>query len=92
MRHASEIERGVATLARSPNGGLIVTPAGLAYRHRDLTVALAARHSLPAIYFEASFAAAGGLISYGPDFLDQYRQAAGYVDRILKGENPGNLT
>jgi ABC-type uncharacterized transport system substrate-binding protein len=91
LRDASEIERGVAAFARSPNGGLIVTPAGLAYRHRDLIFAFAARHSLPAVYFERSFVAAGGLISYGPDFHDQYRQAASYVNRILKGERPADL-
>ena len=91
MRDAGEIERAVAAFARSPNGGLIVTGSPAARLHRDLIVTLAARHKLPAVYFERSFVAAGGLISYGPDFIDQYRQAAGYVDRILKGEKPADL-
>jgi putative ABC transport system substrate-binding protein len=91
MSDAGEIERAVAALARSPNGGLIITPSGPAFVHRDLIVALAARHKLPAVYFERFFVAAGGLISYGPDRIDQYRQAAGYVDRILKGEKPADL-
>ena len=88
---AGEIERAIAAFARSPNGGLIVTPGGGATLHRDLIITLAARHKLPAVYFERFFVAAGGLISYGPDFVDQYRQAAGYVDRILKGEKPADL-
>jgi putative ABC transport system substrate-binding protein len=91
VRDAGEIERAVAAFARSSNGGLIVTPSGPANVHRNLIVALAARHKLPAVYFERSFVAAGGLISYGPDYLDQYRRAAGYVDRILKGEKPADL-
>jgi putative tryptophan/tyrosine transport system substrate-binding protein len=91
MRDAGEIERAVAVFARSANGGLIVTGSGPAFDHRDLIFTLAARHKLPAVYFERSFVAAGGLISYGADFVDQYRQAAGYVDRILKGEKPGDL-
>ena len=91
MRDAGEIERAVAAFARSPNGGLIVTASGLAQLHRDLIIALAARHKLPAVYYERFFVAAGGLISYGPDFVDQYRRAAGYVDRILKGEKPADL-
>ena len=91
VRDAGEIERAVAAFARSPNGGLIVTPSGLASVHRDLIVTLAARHKLPAVYFERYFVAAGGLISYGPDIVDQYRRAAGYVDRILKGEKPADL-
>jgi putative tryptophan/tyrosine transport system substrate-binding protein len=92
MREAGEIESAVASLARSPNGGLVVTTAGGAAEvHRDLIVTLATRHKLPAVYGERAFVAAGGLISYGPDFVDQYRQAAGYVDRILKGEKPANL-
>ncbi len=88
---AAEIERAVAAFARSPNGGLIVTAGPSANRHRDLIVTLAARHKLPAVYSERSFVAAGGLISYGTDYIDQYRQAAGYVDRILKGEKPADL-
>ena len=91
MRDAGEIERAIAAFARSPNGGLILTPGGAAALHRDLIVTLAARHKLPAVYNERSFIAAGGLISYGPDFVDMYRQAAGYVDRILKGEKPADL-
>ena len=91
VRDAGEIERAVAAFARSPNGGLIVTASALAALHRDLIITLAARHKLPAVYFERFFVAAGGLISYGPDFVDQYRRAAGYVDRILKGEKPADL-
>ena len=91
MRDAGEIERAVAAFARDSNGGLIVTGSGFAVVHRDLIVALAARHKLPAVYYERLFVTAGGLISYGPDYLEQYRQAAGYVDRILKGEKPGDL-
>jgi putative ABC transport system substrate-binding protein len=85
MRDAGEIERAVAAFARAPNDGLIVTAGPAATRHRGLIVTLAARHKLPAIYPFRFFVAAGGLISYGPDFIDQYRLAAGYVDRILKG-------
>jgi len=88
---AGEIERAIATFARSSNGGLIVTSNGFPELHRDLIITLAARHKLPAVYYERFFVAAGGLISYGPDFVDQYRQAAGYVDRILKGEKPADL-
>jgi putative ABC transport system substrate-binding protein len=91
MRDAPEIERAVAAFARAPNGGLIVTASPLAQRHRDLIVTLAAQHKLPAVYFDRVFVAAGGLISYGPDFVDQFRQAAGYVNRILKGEKPADL-
>jgi len=91
VRDPIAIERAVVSFASSPNGGLIVTAGPLAAIHRDLIIALAAREKLPAIYFERVFAAAGGLISYGPSFDDAGRQAAGYVDRILKGEKPGNL-
>jgi putative ABC transport system substrate-binding protein len=91
MRDAGEIERAVAAFARSPNGGLIVTGSAAAILHRDLIVGLAARHKLPAVYYEHLYVTAGGLISYGPDFADQYRRAAGYVDRILKGEKPADL-
>ena len=91
MRDAGEIERAVAAFARSSNGGLIVTAGAAAQLHRDLIVTLAARHKLPAVYSERFFVAAGGLISYGPDHVDQYRRAAGYVDRILKGEKPADL-
>jgi putative ABC transport system substrate-binding protein len=91
VRDADEIERAVTAFARSSNSGLIVTANALATRHRDLIIALAARHKLPAVYSARYFAAAGGLISYGPDFVEQYRQAAGYVDRILKGEKPAEM-
>jgi putative ABC transport system substrate-binding protein len=90
MRDAGEIERGIATFARAPNGGLIVT-TGTSLVHRDLIITLAARHKLPAVYFERLWVAAGGLVSYGPDRTDMYRRAAGYVDRILKGEKPADL-
>ena len=91
VRDAGEIERAVAAFARTPNGGLIVTPSGLAIGYRELIIALAARHKLPAVYAERTWVAAGGLISYGTDQVDQYRRAAGYVDRILKGEKPADL-
>jgi putative ABC transport system substrate-binding protein len=90
-RDADEIERAVAAFARSANGGLIVTASGLAIVHRQLIIALAARHKLPTIYFQRFFVDAGGLISYGADPIDPHRQAAGYVDRILKGEKPADL-
>ena len=91
VRDAREIERAVAAFARSPNGGLIVTASPVASRYRDLIVTLAARHKLPAVYSARFFVTDGGLISYGPDLIDQYRRAAGYVDRILKGEKPADL-
>jgi putative ABC transport system substrate-binding protein len=91
VRDAGEIERAVTAFARSSNGGLIVTASALATRHRDLIIALAARHRLPAVYSYRYMVAAGGLASYGPDSIDQYRRAAGYVDRILKGEKPADL-
>ena len=91
VRDAGEIERAVTAFARSGNGGLIVTASALATRHRDLIITLAARHRLPAVYASRYFVTAGGLISYGPDLIDQYRRAAGYVDRILKGEKPADL-
>jgi putative tryptophan/tyrosine transport system substrate-binding protein len=91
VRDAPEMERAVAAFARSSNGGLIVTASARALVHRDLIVTLAARHKLPAVYYTRFFAAAGGLISYGADQLDQHRRAAGYVDRILKGEKPADL-
>jgi ABC-type uncharacterized transport system substrate-binding protein len=90
-RTASEFESAVAAFARSVNGGLIVTGSGLAIVHRELIIALAARHKLPAVYFARSFVAHGGLISYGADAFDPHRRAAGYVDRILKGEKPADL-
>jgi putative ABC transport system substrate-binding protein len=88
---AAEIEREVAAFAQSPNGGLILTASALSAVHRDLIITLAARHKLPAVYQERNYVAAGGLISYGPNFVDQFRRAAGYVDRILKGAKPGDL-
>jgi putative tryptophan/tyrosine transport system substrate-binding protein len=88
---AGEIERAIAAFARSPNGGLIVTGSALAGSHRDLIIGLAARHKLPAVYFERFFVSASGLISYGADLVDQFRRAAAYVDRILKGEKPADL-
>ncbi len=91
MRDAAEIEHAVAAFARSPNGGLIMSASPRAIVHRSLIIAQSAQHKLPAVYFDRLFARAGGLISYGPDIVDQYRRAAGYVDRILKGENPANL-
>ncbi len=91
MTDAGEIERAVAAFARSPNGGLIVTGGALTILHRDLIVALAARHKLPAVYYERYYVAAGGLISYGVDTVDQFRRAPTYVDRILKGEKPTDL-
>ena len=91
MRDATEIERAVAALARSANGGLILTAGPLSEVHRDLVIALAARHKLPAVYEEHHFVAGGRLISYGPNFIDQFRSAAGYVNRILKGEKPADL-
>jgi ABC-type uncharacterized transport system substrate-binding protein len=91
MREAGAIERSVETFARAPNGGLIVTAVAAAVRHRDLIITLAARHKLPAVYYERFFVAAGGLVSYGPDRIDMYQRAAGYVDRILKGEKPADL-
>jgi putative ABC transport system substrate-binding protein len=88
---AGEIERGIAAFARAGAGGLIVTATALANVHRDLIVGLAARHKLPAIYYERSFVERGGLISYGTNLLEQYRLAAGYVDRVLKGEKPAAM-
>jgi putative tryptophan/tyrosine transport system substrate-binding protein len=91
VRDAGEIERVVTAFARSSNGGLIVTGSALATVHRELITTLAARYRLPAVYPQRSFVTVGGLISYGPDSIDPYRQAAGYVDRILKGEKPAEL-
>jgi len=91
LRDAGEIERAISAFARSQNGGLIVTTSALSTVHRDLIIALAARHKLPAVYFQRFFVTAGGLISYGANFIDQYRRAASYVDRILKGEQPADL-
>ena len=91
MRDAGEIERAMTSFARSPNGGLIVTGSAPAAIHRNLIVKLATSHRLPAVYYGRFFATAGGLISYGPDLVDQHQRAAGYVDRILKGEKPADL-
>jgi putative ABC transport system substrate-binding protein len=91
VHDAGEIERAVGTFAGSPNGGLILTGSALAIMHRDLIIALAARYRLPAVYYERYFAVAGGLVSYGSDSVEQFRLAAGYVDRILKGEKPAEL-
>jgi putative ABC transport system substrate-binding protein len=91
VRDAGEIERVVASFTRLPDSGLIVTGSPLAYVHREPTIALAARHRLPAVYSDRVYVADGGLISYGPDRVGQFRLAAGYVDRILKGEKPADL-
>jgi putative tryptophan/tyrosine transport system substrate-binding protein len=88
---AAETERNIAAFASAPNGGLIVTAGGLAEVHRRLIVTLAARYKLPAVYTQHAFVAVGGLVSYGVDFVDQYRRAAAYVDRILKGEKPADM-
>jgi len=91
MRNVPEIERAFGVIARAPGGGVIVMGSAAAQVHRQLLVTLAAEHRLPTIYYERSFVAAGGLASYGPDYVDQYRRAASYVDRILKGEKPADL-
>jgi hypothetical protein len=91
LRDAGKIERAVTAFARSNNGGLIVAASALASVQRNLIIELAAAHKLPAVYFDRLFVASGGLISYGADLADQYRRAAGYVDRILKGEKPADL-
>ena len=91
VRDASEIERAIADFARRPNSGLVVTPSPAAIVNRKPIIALAAQHRLPAVYSPSTFIKDGGLISYGPDPIGIYRQAAGYVDRILKGERPADL-
>ena len=91
VRDAGEIERAVTAFARGLNGGLIVTAGALTISHRQPIIAFAARHKLPAVYPASFHVTAGGLISYGPDVIDQFRRAAGYVDRILKGEKPADL-
>ncbi|HEV2548202.1 MAG TPA: ABC transporter substrate-binding protein [Stellaceae bacterium] len=91
MRDPGEIERAVAALARSAGGGLVVTPSGLTMMHSGVILKLAAQYKLPAVYGYRDLVVGGGLISYGPDWLDQYRRAAEYVDRILRGEKPGDL-
>ena len=90
-RDADEIERAIKAFARGANGGLLVTGSSATTSHRNLIIGLAAQYRLPAVYFTRFFVTAGGLASYGPDFADQYRRAAGYVDRILKGEKPGDM-
>jgi putative ABC transport system substrate-binding protein len=91
VRNSDEIASAVEAFAHSPNGGAIITGGALSTGHRDLILKLVASYKLPAIFYERSSVAAGGLISYGVDFPDQFRRAAGYVDRILKGEKPGDL-
>jgi putative ABC transport system substrate-binding protein len=91
LSDAGEIERAVSAFAASPNGGLIVVVSAASLIHRELIVTLAARHQLPVVYAYRVFVTGGGLMSYGPDIPGQYRRAAGYVDRILKGEKPGDL-
>jgi len=91
LRAISDVESGLTRFAQSPNGGLVVTANPFAIMHSKQIVELAERYKLPAVYFALSFAKDGGLISYGPDIVDQYRRAAGYVDRILKGERPADL-
>src|SRR5262249_39354896 len=91
VRDADEIERAITTFARGPNGGLIVTGSPLARLHRARIIMLAARHRLPTVFSDRLYVNDGGLISYGPDRVDQYRRAAGYVDRILPGEKPADL-
>ena len=87
----AEIESALAMLGREPGGGLIIAPDPFTSAHRELILTLAARHKLPAVYRERFFVAAGGLMSYGPDLVEQFRQAAGYIDRILRGEKPADL-
>jgi putative ABC transport system substrate-binding protein len=91
VRDAAAIERGIQAFARLSNSGMIVPASGLALLHRELIIAFAARYKLPTVYFQRVFVTGGGLISYGADFLDQYRRTAGYVDRVLKGEKPADL-
>ena len=91
VRAAGEIERAIADFARTPNSGLVVTTSPAAVANREAIITLAAQHSLPAMYFVSDFAKDGGLMSYGPDVVAQYRQAADYIDRILKGEKPADL-
>jgi len=91
IRDAAEIERDIAAFASIPNGGLILTSTPLANHYRDFIIRLAARHKLPAVYSNGSYVARGGLISYGANFVDLYRQAASYVDRVLRGEKPADL-
>jgi putative ABC transport system substrate-binding protein len=91
VHDATEIERAVTAFARAGNGGLIATTSAQVLAHRDLIISLAARHKLPAVYYARFWVTGGGLACYGPDYVDPYRRAAGYVDRILKGEKPADL-
>jgi putative tryptophan/tyrosine transport system substrate-binding protein len=91
LREPNQIEHAIAAFAQSPNGGIILAASGIAGANANLIIAAAARYKLPAVYIQRPFVAAGGLISYGPNFADQYRRAAGYVDRILRGEKPADL-
>jgi putative ABC transport system substrate-binding protein len=91
VREADEMKRGIAAFAGMPNGGLIVTSSSFASFDRELIISLAAKYQLPTVYFARQFVDGGGLISFGPDLLDGYRNAAGYIDRILKGEKPAEL-
>jgi putative ABC transport system substrate-binding protein len=91
LSEQNQIEGAIATFAQSPNGGLIHTASGIGAANANLIIAAAARHKLPAVYNQQAFVAAGGLISYGPNYPDQFRRAAGYVDRILRGEKPADL-
>ena len=86
-----DIERAVSDFAREPNGGLIATASASGFTQRELIVSLAARYNLPAVYFNRDFVSSGGLMSYAADFTEMYRRAASYVDRVLKGEKPGDL-
>src|SRR5262249_56126183 len=90
-RNHGEIERGIAAVARSANGGLIVPASGWAVRHRDLIITRAAHHNLPAVYYDRYFVSTGGLISYGPDLVEQYRQAPRYIHPLLQAHKPANL-
>ena len=91
VRDPTEMERAIATFARSAGDGLVVTASPLAFAHRYLIIALAARHRLPAVYFARLFVPTGGLAAYGPDIIDQYQRAAGYIDRILRGDKPAEM-
>jgi putative ABC transport system substrate-binding protein len=91
VRDTNEIEQAVRTFARPSGDGLIVVSSPLTIFHRELIIRLAAQHSLPAVYYERVYVTGGGLVSYGPDFREQFRRAAGYIDRILKGEKPADL-
>ena len=91
MRDATEIEHGLATFAQGAPGGLIVASGARAIVHRNLIIALSGRHKFPSVYFDRAFAIAGGLVSYGPNQIEPHRRAAGYIDRILKGEKPADL-